>query len=208
MTSPAPGRGDFPPGETLRAWVDDLIGADEARAAAAFTSLDRACRPLLVAAAQTLAGEVTKAEDVVQDVLMALWAKRRRLRIEGQVRSYLLAAIHHRGLNALRWHGRVEELPEEVGEAETGNRPTYPSGLLGPEEEFYDLELLEWLERALEGLSDKRRQAVLLKCRGLTNVEIAEFMGISSGAAGVLILRARRDLHAFMGWLHNQTEAV
>lgn len=208
MTSPAAGRGDFPPEETLRNWIDDLGGDDEARAEAAFTSLDRACRPLLVAAAQTLAGEVTEAEDVVQDVLMALWGGRQRLRIEGQVRSYLLAAIHHRGLNALRWHGRVEELSEEQAEEGWTTQVASISGLFEPEAHLHTLELRERLEGALEGLSDRRRQALGLHLRHFTNEEIARFMGISRNAAKVLIYKIRRDLHEFLEWLREESGRI
>lgn len=118
MTSRAPDRGGFPSEKTLRRWVERLTSDDEARAGAAFTALDRACRPHLLAVARPLVPDETEAEDVVQDLLARLWASRRRLRIEGSTRSYLMSSVYHRCFKAMRWHERVDDLTHDLKEAE------------------------------------------------------------------------------------------
>jgi len=208
VMSRAQDRAGFPSEETLRRWVDGLASDDEARARTALTALDRACRPHLLAAARPLVPDEMEAEDVVQDLVTRLWASRRRLRIEGSVRSYLMASIHHRCLKAMRWHERVEELPDEPAEVEGGFDVGGPSGLFGPEEAVYTLEVVEWFERELAELSEPDRQALRCKLRDFTYAEIGAFMGTSANAAKLRISRLRRKLHPLLRWLHDEAELV
>lgn len=206
MTSRAPDRGAFPSEERLQRWVDGLASDDDERARAAFTALDRACRPHLVAAARSFVADVMEAEDVVQALLARCWMSRQRLQIEGGIRNYLLASIRYECLRAIRWHERTEEWSEEPGEGGTGVDDGGPSGLFGPEETVYTLELVEWFEHALAKLSDGRRQALRLKWRQLSNAEIAAFLGISVNAAKTRISRACKDLQPFLQLLHGEAD--
>lgn len=206
MTSRAPDPGAFPSEERLQRWVDGLASDDAERARAAFTALDRACRPHLVAAARSFVADVMEAEDVVQDLLARCWMSRQRLQIEGGIRNYLLASIRYECLRVIRWHEGVEELPEEPGEVGTDIDDGGPSRLFGPEEAVHTLELVEWFERALAELSDTRRQALQLKWRELTNAEIAAFLGISINAVKLRISRGCRDLDPFRKRLHDEAD--
>lgn len=207
MTARAPDRGGFPSEETLLRWVQGMSSGDDERARTAFTSLDGACRPLLLTAALPLLGDEMEAEDAVQDLLVTLWTSRAELpmRIRGTVRTYLLRSVRNRCLKAKRQDDRVVGL-EAIGETETVARAERGSTAVAPETDLYTGELEERFERALGELSDARRQIILLDRRGFTPVEIGEFMGISVNAVYLLKSRARRDLGAFQDWLHDEAE--
>lgn len=208
MTAGPPERGGFPSEEALRRWVEGLELEDEERARVAYTLLYRTCRPLLLAVARSVRGCAREAEDVVQKLFARLWEKRQDLGIDGSVRSYLLVSIYYGCEKAGRWPERMEALPEEPRQDGTVVGVGRPSGLYGPAADLHTLELVERFEEAWAALSDDRRQALELKARGLTNVEIGEFMGKSTAAATMLIFHARKDLDAFMGWLHEEAGDV
>lgn len=206
MTSPARGPADLPSEGRLRRWADDLASDDDEKARRAFTCLDHACRQVLLTAARSFLGDPAKGHDVVQEVLLSVWTSRQELQIEQSVRSYLLAAIRHRCLNAMRWHQRMEEWPAEPRELDLLINTGSPVWLTGVEKALQTLELRERFEQALERLSPARRHVLRLKERGLSNAEIAEFIGISRNAVRLRICQGRKDLRLFLGWLMKEAE--
>lgn len=68
--------------------------------------------------------------------------------------------------------------------------------MAGPDEELEASERRAMVRRALEALSERDREALLLCEAGLSYAEIAAATGLSPGAIGTTLSRARRKLAA------------
>ncbi len=68
----------------------------------ALRRLYAACGQRLYAYALRLTGDPAKAEDVVQDSLVAIWQGAGRFRGDGRAIAWVLGIVHHKALNALR----------------------------------------------------------------------------------------------------------
>ncbi len=69
-----------------------------------------------------------------------------------------------------------------------------PDGTPTPDEVFEQEERREVVRRALATLNDRDREALLLKAEGFNYEEIAATLGLSRGAIGTTLARARRRL--------------
>jgi RNA polymerase sigma-70 factor (ECF subfamily) len=63
-----------------------------------------------------------------------------------------------------------------------------------PDEEFDRNNRQRAVRAALEGLTERDREALLLKAEGFNYEEIAEALGLAKGAVGTTLARARRRL--------------
>src|SRR5262249_16478434 len=73
-------------------------------------------------------------------------------------------------------------------------RAEQPSSNSSPEEELLRRERNAQVQRALRSLSDRDKEALLLKAEGLGYDEIAKVTGLARGAIGTTLARARRRL--------------
>jgi RNA polymerase sigma-70 factor (ECF subfamily) len=109
------------------------------------------------------------AEDVVQDGFVGAWRNAGRyMEVRGSVKTWLLAIVHHRAIDALRRRRPTSELPDR--EDDPSPALTLPD--LWPEVagRLLRLEILA----ALRTLSDVQREAIeLAYFGGLTQQEIA-----------------------------------
>lgn len=110
-------------------------------------------------------------EDIVQDVLFALWTLRKKLSLPMSAKSYLTTAVKNHCLNYLRKQGYHDEYLKDRLAEEQYAAP----------DDFYNLrELYELLNRALEKLPEEYRLAFLLsRFKGRSTTEIAEMMKVS-----------------------------
>jgi RNA polymerase sigma-70 factor (ECF subfamily) len=69
-----------------------------------------------------------------------------------------------------------------------------PIGTPAPDEEYIRDEDRSRVQRALAELSDRDREALLLKAEGFNYDEIAATLGMARGAIGTTLVRARRKL--------------
>lgn len=129
-------------------------------------------------------------EDLLQDILLALWRALPTFRGEASERTFVLRVAHNRALtHRFRPQRRTEPLPETV-ELRDG-RPT-------PEADAAAAERLDHLRRALRALPVPARQVLTLSLEGLSGAEIAAVLGISETNVGVRLTRARRALREEM----------
>jgi RNA polymerase sigma-70 factor, ECF subfamily len=121
-----------------------------------------------------LTGSVPIAEDVLQDAFLGAWRQASSFDpARGSGRSWLLAIVHHRAVDAVRRRRPTDPLPDsEEGAA--------PPTLVAPDvwpEVAGRLEA-EAVRRALDTLSQPQRDAIeLAYWGGLTQTEIAERTG-------------------------------
>jgi RNA polymerase sigma-70 factor (ECF subfamily) len=110
------------------------------------------------------------AEDVVQDAFLGVWRNAGRyIEGRGSVKTWLLAIVHHRAIDAVRRRRPTIELPE---------REAVPPAALRLPDVWAEVSAkldAERVRAALAALSDVQREAIeLAYFGGLTQVEVAE----------------------------------
>jgi len=142
----------------------------------------------LVAFARGYAGDLSVAEDVVQDVFLAIWRRRDELELSGNVRTYLYSAVRNAALDRLKHADVVLRHRTRATIALTpASRPA--------DEAVRHHELAGAIEAAVQQLPERSREAFLMsRDGGLSYAEIAEVLGVSVKAVEASISRALRAL--------------
>ena len=146
------------------------------------------------------------AEELVQEVFLAVWRGRAEWVVTGALRAWLYAAVRNQALKHLR-HERIvarvaERHPSAQGGAAESEVPAPAMAAAPPDAhalaEANDLEAA--IERTTATLPDRRRMVVTLRWRhDLTPQEIATVLGITPEVVRVLLSRARRELATLLG---------
>jgi RNA polymerase sigma-70 factor, ECF subfamily len=165
-------------------WLDRARAGDES----AFEQLFRRYAPSLREFAYRYVRSRDVAEEVVQDVFIALWEHRRTLKLRGAVASYLYGAVRNRSLNAMRSTRLAFRVPLLNDE---------PSLAASVDEEIEAAELATMVSRIV-GRLPKRCQEVfrLNRYHQLTYREVAQTLGLSIKTVEVHMARAFRELRA------------
>ena len=140
--------------------------------------------------------DATLAEDVVQDAFLGVWRNAARyMEGRGSVKTWLLAIVHHRAIDAIRRRRPTTALPDA--------EMALPAALTLPDvwaEVSASLDA-ETVRSALKELSDVQREAIeLAYFGGLTQTEIAERTGAPLGTVksrmrlGLLAMRQRLEV--------------
>jgi len=127
-------------------------------------------RTMAYSIALRITGDAGAAEDVVQDAFLGVWRHADRYAEgRGSVKTWLLAIVHHRSVDAVRRRRPTTELPEPEASP--------PPQLILPDvwTEVAGRIDAETVRIALSALSDVQREALeLAYFGGLTQTEIAE----------------------------------
>ena len=145
--------------------------------------------------AYRITNDTTLAEDVVQDAFLGCWRNAARyVEGRGSVKTWLLAIVHHRAIDAVRRRRVTTELPDL-------ELPP-PAALTEPDvwmEVAAGLDA-DLVQRALAELSDVQREALeLAYFGGLTQQEIADRTATPLGTVksrmrlGLLAMRRRLE---------------
>lgn len=148
------------------------------------------------------------AEELVQEVFLALWRDREQLGAHGCSRAWLYAAVRNQALNHLR-HERVVTHFRRRSERELGHPASAAGGwsmMSSPAPDAHTLVEAQEIDDAVAGalaiLPERRKVAMTLSWKhGLTAAEIAEVLGTSPGSVRVLLTRARQELVVLLGRL-------
>jgi RNA polymerase sigma factor (sigma-70 family) len=129
--------------------------------------------------ARRITGDDSLAEDVVQEAFLGAWRSADRyVPGRGSVRTWLLAIVHHRAIDAVRRRRPVAGLPEETEGARTPEALTLPD-VWGEVSGRMDASAVR---KALAALPAPQREAVeLAYFGGLSQTEIAERTGVPLG---------------------------
>lgn len=200
------------PAAALNDGESDLVvrirGGDEG----AFESLYRAHHNELWRFAYSYVRSRDVAEELVQDVFLAVWGTRATWEVNTRVRAWLYASVRHLSLNHLR-HERV--VARTIGVGAWGG--THASGdvdqsgvsqldpmTMGepPMDQQLSLEaeeLANAVGRAIATLPERRRIAMTLRWKhDMSSLEIARVLGTTPEAVRTLLTRARADLAAVL----------
>lgn len=138
----------------------------------AFDQLFRLYYTPLCRLARTVSGYEQMAEEAVQNVFVRLWEKRRGLDQPDNVKGYLFRSVYNECLWLIKKQQSQKDLERNY--------------VLDPPDELTSADQQQWevfrpiIQMAIDNLPQKCRHIFLMrKQEGLTNVEIAEYLGVS-----------------------------
>lgn len=142
--------------------------------------------PRMLALAQRMLGDAVEAEDVAQEALLRAWKQAPRW-TPGKARFDTW--LHRVGLNLCYDRLRKRrEVPTETPPDRPDPGPAPDRGLLAAE-------LGARVDRALQALPQRQREAIVLcHYQELSNIEAADLMAVSIEAMESLLSRGRRTL--------------
>jgi RNA polymerase sigma-70 factor (ECF subfamily) len=167
------------------------IAAGDDRALA--DALDELGGAVLAAAVQVL-GDRAAAEDVVQDVFVALWSHPERYdAARGTMRAYLVTCGRHRAHDLLR--SELRRIGREERVDRLTPRPRQPS----PLEQVGDADAAGAVHAAVRQLPPEQQEVVeLAYFRGLSYREVAQVTGLAEGTAKSRVRLALAKLESLL----------
>lgn len=160
---------------------------------------DRYGRPAY-ALARRILGDSVLAEDVVQEVFLALWRDPQSFdRSRGAFSSWLLAMTHHKAVDAVR---REETLRRRRARAADEDETLLATAAGGPDLDDQVARTLQGdgVRRALLRLPDVQREALTLAYfGGYTQREVAALTGAPLGTVKTRMLAGMRRLRELLG---------
>lgn len=129
-------------------------------------------------------------EDSLHDLFVELWRQRARYKPVRHLKFYLLKSFRHRLLKNLRRNKRIGDTHEAV--------VSLSVEIDWPDVEYADAQR-KFMEESINGLSEREKQAVLLRFYDeLTYEEIASLLSISTRSTYKLMYRALEALRKAM----------
>ena len=165
----------------------------------AFEELVELYQHRLVAVMNHLVGNAAEAEDLAQEAFLRVYRARKKYRPRSKFSTWLFTIANNLALNALRDRQRRPALPLEVRDSgPLGPRPAEtlaPTRDDPPAHNLQQQELADIIRRALDGLNERQRMAIVLnKFEDMNYADIAEVMGLTTKAVKSLLSRARSKL--------------
>ncbi len=158
-----------------------------------FTEIfNRYWKPVLTVAANKT-GDLDEAEDIVQDLFISLWKRRRDLQLTSSLGSYLAVSVKYKVLKVLAVRNKVLSL-------EAGSQDAALSSVPGTETAIEMEQLTCQVSEVVESLPEKCRIVYRLSREsGFSHKQIAQEMAISEKTVEAHISRALRAIrHAIV----------
>jgi RNA polymerase sigma-70 factor (ECF subfamily) len=161
----------------------DLINALKNGDATAYTFLVNNYNHKLCMYAFSLTNDSDLSEDIVQNVFMAIWNKKHKLKEDFVIKSYLYKSVYNEFIDQYRKEKSVLPLEKKHFDALTT--------IIEEDDEKSLEKLIKFVKQEIENLPPKCKQTFLLsKQEGLTNIEIAEHLNISIKSVEAHITKA------------------
>ncbi len=165
----------------------------------AFDALFRQFYPAVVRSAVRIVRETAIAEELAQDVFLAMWRRRDSLNLSASPQSYLFQAVRNRALNFLRNSAVAKRNAEVI-------QPTNESPEMADDNAtVHDLQSA--FRAAVASLPPRCKEVFeMSRDRGLRYSEIADILGISVKAVEANMGRALKSLREKLSpWLDNSS---
>lgn len=130
-------------------------------------------------------------EDVLQEILLALWRALPRFRGEASERTFVFRVALNRAMT------HRSRRPPPAAPLDAADHVADPSRT--PEAEASAAQVRERLMAALQSLPGQTREVLALSLEGLSRAEMAAVLGVTENTATVRLSRARRALQEAMG---------
>lgn len=168
--------------------------------ATAFEELVARYQGRLLTVLRHLVGNREQAEDLTQEVFLRVYRARKTYEPGAKFATWLFSIANHAAANSLRDRSRRHEVTLQSHDSgPLGARPLdrllqASSGQM-PTRQLDKAEMRDVVRMSIEALNERQRMAVLLsKFEGMSYIEIAEVMEISTQALKSLLSRARENL--------------
>lgn len=140
----------------------------------AFTFLYRRYwEELFITSAKTLRGK-DEAADIVQDVFLSLWNRRKELNIQGSVAAYLHTSVRYKCINYIERNITRRDYLLRLTRVQINNFST------NPEAKLILKEMQETIGKAVSSMPPKMQEVYKLsRLEHLSHKEIAEYLSIS-----------------------------
>jgi RNA polymerase sigma-70 factor, ECF subfamily len=166
---------------------------------AALTTVYRQHHVAVRAFAQRLVGDMEAAEDLVQDVFVALPSAAARFRGESALRTFLVSIAVNHAKNHVRAAARRRAAMTRLG------REPEPTNTSDPEHATQNRQLADRLMVALDALPlDQRVAIVLSEIEERTSAEIATIVGAPEGTVRTRVFHAKKKLRELLGGEHHE----
>src|SRR5689334_16008624 len=165
----------------------------------AFGELVELYQHRLVTVMHHLVGSKEEAEDLAQEVFLRVYRVRKKYHPRAKFSTWLFTIANNLALNTLRSRQRKPSIPLNVRDSgPLGPRPAEQlvhDRANQPMQHMQQRELAGVVQKALEGLNERQRMAVVLnKFEDMNYAEIAEVMSLTTKAVKSLLSRARDNL--------------
>ena len=133
--------------------------------------------------ALTLTNDHALAEDILQNVFLKTWEKRKKLNIHTSLQNYLFKSVYNEFINAYKKNRSTMILEHKYFEG-------LEKAVNMHNEQSFDL-IIAQITKEIQNLPPKCQQIfVLSKKEGLTNMEISEYLNISLKTVEAQITKA------------------
>lgn len=148
--------------------------------------------------ANSLLNDIPLSEDIVQNVFIKIWEKRHSLRVDLSLKSYLYKSVYNACINQYKKNQSLTALEKKYVEG------------LDQMIENKDEDTLEKIKlkvkQAIQNLPPKCKEIFILsKKEGLTNMEIADYLNVSTNTIERHITIAFTKIRAEVG---NKTDLI
>jgi RNA polymerase sigma-70 factor (ECF subfamily) len=179
--------------------VRSMLRVRDADDSTAFAELVERYQHRLIGIMHHLVGNADEAEDLAQEVFLRVYRTRKRYHPQAKFSTWLFTIANNLALNTLRSRQRKPVVPLPAQESgPLGARPAEQMVAdrgQPPGSRLQQQELAAVIRRALNGLNERQRMAVVLnKFEDMNYAEIAEIMGLTTKAVKSLLSRARAAL--------------
>lgn len=151
-----------------------------------FDEIARAHGPLIRRIARSYEANTARAEELAQDIHLALWQALPRFRGEASVRTFVARIAHNRAISHVAREARIP------GTVMLGD--DIPAPAPSPEDHVATADLRAKLERAVQQLPVSLKVVATLALEGFSPEEVADVLGLSVSAASVRLHRAKAAL--------------
>lgn len=136
------------------------------------TTLYRYFYRVAVSYAYKVVGEQMVAEDVVQDVFLSMWERKKQFNTVAHLRTFIIQCVHNRGIDKLRSAKNSTNREQEV----LAMRDTH---VMLDEDEILREQVYQNMLIAIDALPKRQREIFLMLMEGKKNAEIAQALNIS-----------------------------
>lgn len=132
-------------------------------------------------------GDKAESEDVVQEVFIRLWEKRKGIDQIKNIEAWSMTMTRNMSLDKLKNRSRNHSDLKVLNESENSDP--------GPVQIVERSEIMEEIHSLIRNLSEKQRQVITLRdIEGYTYQEIGEIIGIDQNLVKVTLFRARENI--------------
>jgi RNA polymerase sigma-70 factor (ECF subfamily) len=138
------------------------------------------------------------AEEIVQDVFLALWQRHEQLPLHLDIRAYLYAAVRNLSKQRARHDAVVMRFEHAVGD-ETASPPAMGQGTVDAAAQVESDDFSAAFSHALQLLTARERIALRLRLEeDFTFDQIGDALGISKMGAHKIVMRAEHKIRELL----------